>query len=147
MTLLLTLYLFCLDSPQGREYILFFHRRNAHECINMLLAGVQCLHYSFTCTNRPFHSLSKGDCRQWVLPLWSNIPYLRLQDLFLHSSPETANSIWLRQAPGELESQLRTGTPNHQALEIKPGLGEMTRISSQEISPSFVKSFSIREPR
>lgn len=40
-----------------------------------------------------FHSLSKGDCRQRFLPLWSNIPYLRHQDLVQHLSPETANSI------------------------------------------------------
>lgn len=40
-----------------------------------------------------FHSLSKGDCRHRFLPLWSNIPYLRHQDLVQHLSPETANSI------------------------------------------------------
>lgn len=40
-----------------------------------------------------FHSRSTRDCRQRFLPLWSNIPYLRHQDLVQHSSPETANSI------------------------------------------------------
>lgn len=94
MTLLLVLYIYSIWITLWEEIHFIFPQKKLNT--SALIRYIQKFN---ACTVFPphingwFHSLSKEHCRQIFLPLWSNIPYLRHQDLIQHLSPETANSI------------------------------------------------------